>query len=256
MKPDFGATAADYACYRAGFPESFFTRLSGFGIGLPDQWIIDLGTGTGTLARGFARRGCRVTAIDPSLALLDEARRLDREAGQTVDYREARAEDTGLDDDSADVVTAGQCWHWFDRPAAAREVARILRPAGRLVIAHFDWIPVSGNVVDATERLIEAHNPDWKLGGGLGVHPRWLRDLAEAAYRGIETFSYDVAVEYPPEAWRGRIRASAGVGATLPPDEVDRFDADLAELLRERFPGERLEVPHRVFAIVATSPRR
>jgi hypothetical protein len=115
---------------------------------------------------------------------------------------------------------------------------------------------VSGNVVDATERLIEAHNPDWKLGGGLGVHPRWLRDLAEAAYRGIETFSYDVAVEYPPEAWRGRIRASAGVGATLPPDEVDGFDTALAELLRERFPGERLEVPHRVFAIVATPPLR
>ncbi len=114
MKPDFGATAADYACYRAGFPESFFTRLSGFGIGLPDQSIVDLGTGTGTLARGFARRGCRVTAIDPSPALLDEARRLDREAGQTVDYREARAEDTGLDDESADGVTAGQCWHWFD----------------------------------------------------------------------------------------------------------------------------------------------
>ena len=254
MKPDFGAMAADYACYRAGFPESFFTRLSGFGIGLPEQSIVDLGTGTGTLARGFARRGCRVIAIDPSPALLDQARRLDREAGQTVDYREARAEDTGLGDDSAAVVTAGQCWHWFDRPAAAREVARILRPAGRLVIAHFDWIPVSGNVVAATERLIEAHNPDWKLGGGLGVHPRWLRDLAEAAYRGIETFSYDVAVEYPPEAWRGRIRASAGVGATLPPDEVDGFDAALAELLRERFPGERLEVPHRVFAIVATPP--
>ena len=86
MKPDFGATAADYASYRAGFPESFFTRLSGFGIGLPDQSIVDLGTGTGTLARGFARRGCRVTAIDPSPALLDEARRLDREAGQSVDY--------------------------------------------------------------------------------------------------------------------------------------------------------------------------
>jgi SAM-dependent methyltransferase len=256
VKPDFSATAVDYACYRAGFPESFFTRLSGFGIGLPGQSIVDLGTGTGTLARGFAWRGCRVVAIDPSPALLLEARRLDREAGQTVDYREARAEDTGLDGDSADVVTAGQCWHWFDRPAAAREVARLLRTSGRLVIAHFDWIPVTGNVVDATESLIESHNPEWKLGGGFGVHPWWLRDLAEAAYRDIETFSYDVEVEYPPEAWRGRIRASAGVGATLPPNRVDEFDTALAELLRERFPGERLEVPHRVFAIVATAPRR
>ena len=47
-----------------------------------------------------------------------------------VEYHVAPAEETGLPDDNFDVVTAGQCWHWFDRPRAAAEVARLLRPGG------------------------------------------------------------------------------------------------------------------------------
>jgi hypothetical protein len=61
-------------------------------------------------------------------------------------------------------------------------------------------------------------------------------------------------VPYTPAAWRGRIRASAGVGASLGPEAVERFDRQLAALLAERFPGEVLSVPHRVFAVIATAP--
>ncbi len=71
----------------------------------------------------------------------------------------------------------------------------------------------------------------------------------------METFSYDVDVSYPADGWRGRVRASAGVGATLPPEAVRKFDQELAVLLRDRFPGERDDTPHRVFAVVAQAPR-
>ena len=74
MKPDFGATSADYARHRAGFPDSLFERLAAYGIGHARQSIVDLGTGTGTLARGFARRGCRVSGIDIFEAMLKAAR--------------------------------------------------------------------------------------------------------------------------------------------------------------------------------------
>ncbi len=256
MNPDFGATANDYSRHRAGFPDSFFDRVADCGVGLPGQRVVDLGTGTGTLARGFALRSCEVIGIDPSESMLEAARELDREAGVEVAYRCVRAEDTGLDDASTDIVIAGQCWHWFDRPAAASEAARILDPSGNLVIAHFDWIPIEGNVVRATEELIEHHNPDWKLGRGMGVHPVWLRDLGEAGYRNLETFSYDVDAPYTPEGWRGRIRASAGVGASMSPEQVETFDQELAALLAERFPGDLIHAPHRVFAVIGSPPAR
>jgi SAM-dependent methyltransferase len=254
VDPEFGAAAEDYRRYRAGFPESLFERLAGLAIGLPGQEIVDLGTGTGSLARGFALRGCRVIGIDPDARLLAQARELDSEAGVEVDYREGRAEDTALPAASQDVVAAGQCWHWFDRPAAAREVARILRPDGLALITHFDWLPLAGNTVEATEKLIESHNPDWHFGGGMGLYPQWLRDLGEAGFLSIETFSYDLDVPYTPEAWRGRVRASAGIGGTLPEAQVAAFDRDLESLLAADFPGQVLAIPHRVFAVIATPP--
>ncbi len=256
MQPDFDATSDDYARHRAGFPDSLFERLATHGIGLSGQSIVDLGTGTGSLARGFARRGCHAVGVDPAEGMLQAARELDASVGVRVEYRVARAEDTGLPDEAFDVVSAGQCWHWFDRPQAAVEAARILKPDGALVIAHFDWIPLAGNIVRATEELIEHHNPDWKMGRGLGLHPLWLRDLGEQGYRDLETFSYDVAVPYTPEAWRGRIRASAGVGASMATNQIQEFDEELGELIASRFPATLLEVPHRVFAVLARAPER
>ncbi len=243
----FGRTATDYALHRAGFPPSFFARMLQLGVGTPGQTILDLGTGTGTLARGFAAAGARVTGMDPDSGMLDAASRLAATEGVEVRWIARAAEHTGLPDASFDVVTAGQCWHWFDGPVVAGEVRRLLRPGGHLVIAHFDWIPLPGNLAARTEALIERFNPAWRLGGGNGVHGEWLPVIGAAGFTEVETASWDLDVPYPAEAWRGRIRASAGVGASLPQEAVQRFDDALADLLAADFPGPEVDVLHRVW---------
>lgn len=253
---DFNPSAADYRRYRVGFPPEFFARLQGIGVGLPGQRVVDFGTGTGTIARGMAQRGCQVIGVDPATRMLDEARILAEEDGVSVRYLAAPAEATGLPARSADVVTAGQCWHWFDRARAANEAKRLLVPQGRLVIAHFDWVPLRGNIIAATHALILEHNPAWattRPGNTPGHYPRWFEDVASAGFVDLESFTFDVSVAYSHAAWRGRLRASAGVGASLPPEGVARFDAELARLLAEDFPSDPLDVPHRVFALLATS---
>lgn len=262
MNVNFGLTADDYAKHRAGFPDEFFERVFSEGIVKTGASLVDLGTGTGTLARGFAQRGCDVIGLDISAQLLEQAKDLSEQAGLIIDFRFAKAEATGLPDDEFDVVSAGQCWHWFDRPAAAEEVKRILKPNGRVVIAHFDWLPLKNNVVDATEKLIKKYNPKWyeTSANGLGLYPQWLRDLGEAGFLDIETFSFDMDVPYSHEAWRGRIRASAGVGASLSDEEVSRFDSELKSMLEAREQVEVrketglhpvLKIPHRVFVVHA-----
>lgn len=250
---NFGKAAADYGAFRAGFPDSIFDRLHEFEVGKSDQFIVDLGTGTGTLARGFALRGCTVIGVDPDSRMIAQSKELDRRENTSIAYVAATAESTGLNPDSADVVTAGQCWHWFDRVRAIAEVRRILKSGGKLVVAHFDWLPLTGSMVEATEDLIQQYNPDWHLGGGIGMYPQWLPELSAGGMEGIETFSYDLDVPYTPQAWRGRIRASAGVAA-LDAASAQDFDQALEELLATRFPSPVLAVPHRVFAIVSETP--
>jgi SAM-dependent methyltransferase len=251
MAIDFGKTAVDYGSYRQGFPDRFFTRLQQMELIRPGARALDLGTGTGTIARGLAHVGCTVTGIDIAAELLEQARRLTAADGLQVNYQLAPAEDTGLPAASCDLVTAGQCWHWFDRARTAAEVSRLLLPGGAIVIAHLDWIPLPGNVVAATEQLIRAHNPAWAMSGGSGLYPAWLRDLAGAGFVDIQTFSFDLDLVYTAEAWRGRIRASAGIAASLPPDAGARFDQELRELLARDFPADPLSVHHRVWAATA-----
>ncbi len=78
---NFGLTAADYGRFRAGFPDSLFIRLEAEGLIEPGLRVLDLGTGTGSLGRGFARRGCAVVGLDLSPDLIAEARALDAAAG-------------------------------------------------------------------------------------------------------------------------------------------------------------------------------
>src|SRR5690606_20188232 len=146
MKVDFGLTAKDYSKYRAGYPDELYKRLKKYGVGIKDQSILDLGTGTGNLARMFAKQGARVTGVDISEALLKEAKKLDEKNNVHIRYLNARAENLPFSSSEFDVVTAGQCWHWFQGDKVLKEVKRVLNAHGKLVIVHLDWIPLGNNI--------------------------------------------------------------------------------------------------------------
>jgi SAM-dependent methyltransferase len=252
---NFGPTASDYARFRAGAPASVYERIARFGIGRSGQRAVDLGTGTGTLGRGFAERGCVVCGVDRSPEMVEQATQLAEAVGVTISYRVAPAEQTGLPAKSWDAVSAAQAWHWFDPIGAAKETKRLLVDGGSLVLVYHDWVVVPGNLPDVTEELIAAHNPSWSLRGkeALKGAALWMKQLAVAGFHDLETFSYDEAIPYSHAGWRGRIRASAGVGASLSAEAVAHFDRELAALLTSRFPDDPQPVPHRVFVLVGRS---
>jgi SAM-dependent methyltransferase len=250
---DFGRTAADYERYRPGFPDGFFDRLLDLGWIAPHHRALDLGTGTGSLAIGLAVRGLEVVGLDVAPELLVVARRAARDEGLPTSFEEGRAEATGQPTASFDLVTAGQCWWWFDAALALEETQRVLEPGGRLLICAFSYLPIPTNVAECTEALILEHNPGWPKAGWRGVHPEQIQALDYAGFLQVESFSYTVDVPFSHEAWRGRIRTCNGVGSSLPPDEVARFDTALAAMLDDEFPGE-LSVPHRVFAVSGLNP--
>ena len=122
------------------------------------------------------------------------------------------------------------------------------------MIAHFDWLPLAGSVVEETEQLILKHSPEWKLSGGLGIHPRFMPALSEAGFQALRTFSFDIDALYSHEAWLGRVRASAGIGPVLSERKVRDFDDEHRAVLADRYPDDPLRVPHRVWAVIAHRP--
>ncbi len=245
---DFGKTAADYDQHRPGFPASLFERLSSVGWIKSGIRAVDLGTGTGSLALGLAKRGLDVVGLDPSTTLLEVARRRAKETGAHARFVEGTAENTGLDAASADLVTAGQSWWWFDAKRAIAEAKRVLKPTGRLLIANFCYLPIPGSAAARTEDLILKHNPGWPKAGECGMFQSQIQDLDAGGFRDVESFSYVEPVVFTHAGWRGRIRACNGVGAALESEAVEAFDRDLEAMLATEFPGE-LVIPHRVFVV-------
>ena len=89
---DWSLTSGDYAAHRPGPPARLYDMLALLGVGRPGQRLLDLGTGTGLVAREFARRGCNVSGTDIAPGQVDAAREQARAEGLAVDFQVAPAE--------------------------------------------------------------------------------------------------------------------------------------------------------------------
>ncbi|MBX2986532.1 MAG: class I SAM-dependent methyltransferase [Bdellovibrionaceae bacterium] len=239
---DWGRIARDYALYRPAPPDSYFARLQERGVGLKEQNILDLGTGSGLIARGFAARGARVVGVDLVPELVREAGKQAREEFVDAHFVVGDVADLPLPDAWFDVLTAHQCWGDFEAGAASREAARVLRPGGRLVISHFAWLPRESEIAQASERLILKHNPHWGSFNWSGQAPPVS---VEGEFRLLAALSFDEEVAFNRESWRGRLRTSRGIGPVLSEPDLRRFDREVEDMLKRRAPGE-FRIPHRV----------
>ena len=122
----FGAVADVYERSRPGYPDEAARWLAG-----DDPCdVVDLGAGTGKLTRSLVALGHRVTAVEPIPEMLAQL----RSAVPGALPLAGSAEAIPVDDESADVVTVAQAFHWFDHPVALAEIARVLRPGGHIAL--------------------------------------------------------------------------------------------------------------------------
>lgn len=252
---DFGRHSDDYAAYRPGLPETFYRRLDAL-VRIRESRSLDLATGPGTIALELAARGSAVVGLDVSAGQIRAAARGARERplDGPARFGVARAEATALRANAFDLVTAGQCWHWFDGPAAMGEVLRVLRPGGVLAIVQYSYLAEHTPVARETEALILEFNPSWTMAGSTGLFPEHVDQVIRGGFGFVEAFCYDRDEPFSHERWRGRMRTSNGVGSGgLVPAEVRRFDDALRRLLQRTYP-DPMTVAHRLWCVVARKP--
>lgn len=170
----FGSVAEDYEATRPGWPlEPFAIAFEQFDV--PDRPdVVDVAAGTGKLTRTLARLAGSLVAVEPDAALRAV---LEREL-PGVTALAGTAEEIPLDTACADVMCAGQAFHWFDVERALDEFARVLRPSG-IAIAAWNTPPEDDTWYDAVIEYFETVNPDhlpatemdWPA--ALGAHPRF-----------------------------------------------------------------------------------
>lgn len=157
----FGAEAAAYERGRPSYPPEAINWL------LPESArdVLDLGAGTGKLTTRLVERNLDVVAVDP----LPEMLELLSSSLPDTPAMLGTAEDIPLPDDSVDAVLVAQAWHWFDPERAVKEVARVLRPGGRLGLV---W-----------------NNRDERMG--------WVKDLGAIIGHEVDPFSQSVDLPAP-----------------------------------------------------------
>ena len=240
---DWGKTSPDYAKYRDVYPEEFYRQIVELGHCTAGQDVLDLGTGTGVLPRNLYAHGARWTGVDLAENQIAEAVRLAAEGNMDIRFFTAQAEHTGLPDHSFDVITACQCFFYFDAARMAQEISRMLREEGHFLELFMAWLPFENEIAAKSEELVLQYNPSWNACGMQRTvypsAPEWSLELFD--YEHI--LCYDISVPFTRESWNGRIRACRGIGASLSPAEVEAFDREHMELLHNIAP-EQFDILH------------
>jgi SAM-dependent methyltransferase len=208
------------------------------------QQVLDLGTGTGAVAERAAQivglQG-HVVGVDISPDMLRVARRRINARGLTnVSLREGRAEAVPAEDGAFDAVLASlSLMYVIDRAAAAREMARVLRPQGRLVAAVWSE-SAACDIVLFQQTAGRFAGPPAVQGvgpGALADPTSFLRQLAEV---GIEAWVERETLGFDFDSFSAAWDALAGVTtAHLPPERQQEAKAAVLAALYPQGDGPR-----------------
>jgi len=239
---DWGRTSDDYARYRDIYPDEFYRKIVDRGLCVKGQKVLDLGTGTGVLPRNMYSYGANWTGTDIAYEQIEQAKKLSEQAGMRIAFLNVAAEEIDFPDKTFDVITACQCFWYFDHKRVLPNLARMLKPGGRLLILYMAWLPFEDRIAGESERLVLKYNPDWS-GAGEKRKPIWIPDVTYEYFKMVHHEEYDLKVPFTKESWHGRMRACRGVGASLREEEIICWDKEHRELLDQIAP-EHFEILH------------
>jgi ubiquinone/menaquinone biosynthesis C-methylase UbiE len=243
----FDTTAESYAAHREPYPLAFFAaaadalKLSG------REALIDLGTGPGVLALGFAPYVQRVLGVDPEPAMVAAARKAAQQAEVAFPVLNGRAEDLDADLGPFDIVTIGRALHWMEREPTLAALERITAPRAHILICGS-----SSSKANPWRAAYDAVTRAWS--GGRGEEHRRVHEhfFDGSRFARMADIRVEHAQEITAEALFARALTRSTTSLAVLGDRVDAFKAELLAALAPFFADganrELLEARAWVFA--------
>ena len=232
---DWGKTSEDYAKFRDIYPQEFYNKIIKRKLCVDGQIVLDIGTGTGVLPRNMYRYGAKWIGTDISEKQIEQAVILSKD--MDIDYYTMSAEDLQFPDNSFDVITACQCFWYFDHEQIMPKMYRMLKPNGRILVLYMAWLPFEDKIANASEALVLKYSPDWS-GARETVHPIVIPECYKEQFELVYHEEYPINVHFTREGWNGRMKACRGIGASLSEDEINAWEQEHMKLLYEIAPDE------------------
>jgi ubiquinone/menaquinone biosynthesis C-methylase UbiE len=186
----FGAVADIYDRARPGYaPAAIEWALAGH------RRVLDLAAGTGKLTAGVIELGREVVAIDPSEPMLAVL----HAKFPSVEVRVGSAEAIGLPAGSVDAVVIGSALHWFERPAADAEIARVLAPGGagcgfrNRRDTSVAWVAALEQLIDQRTAMRRVHHSELRRATALDA--AWFGPAETAEFAFSESMTGDRLAE-------------------------------------------------------------
>jgi SAM-dependent methyltransferase len=214
----FGVDPDRYDRTRPSYPGALVERIVAES---PGSEVLDVGSGTGIVARQLQAAGCRVLGVEPDSRMAGFA----RQTGVHVAVSTFEAWDPAGRE--FDAVVAGQAWHWIDPVTGAAKAARVLRPAGLLALFwHTYQLPTA--LAEAAAAVFRRVLPDspFPLHASPTSALNGYQPLVEKAVDGIasaggfadpQQWRFDWQRSYTTAQWLDQLPAT-GALTQLPPD--------------------------------------
>ena len=204
----FGSDAERYDRTRPGYPPALIDRL----VTAEGVEILDVGSGTGLLARPLRAAGARVLGVDPDARMADYLRRFG------IETEVATFETWEPAGRTYDAVVAGQSWHWVDPVAGAAKAGAVLRPGGRLAVIWnaFEFPAELGEAVETVfRRAMPGTPPERRIAPGPDGYLKLCEKAADGmrqsgAFDEPETWRYDWSRPYTRDEWLDQVPTFGG----------------------------------------------
>lgn len=202
----FSDRVADYVRYRPSYPEALLDLLESECGMRTDTQVADVGSGTGILTRLLLERGCSVFAIEPNAAMRQAAAKaLAEHSG--FNSISASAEATTLPNDSVDLITSAQAFHWFDPVATRAEFGRILKDDGFAAIIWNERRKQGSPFAVRYEQLLLEHSTDYRSIDHTLIGAETLGPFFGPA--GYRQATFDLTQHFDFEGLLGRVLSSS-----------------------------------------------